>query len=90
MQNSHQKNEYHVASFVVQASPENLTDIEERINQIEGAETHAVSPEGKIVFTIEDCNQNNIGKKIDELKYLQGVLSLAPVYHQFLPDEEKA
>lgn len=82
--------EYHVASFVAHALLADLTAVKQAINQIEGAELHAVSPEGKIVLTIEDTSQSNIGQKIDQLKHHPGLLSLSPVYHQFLPNTEQA
>lgn len=88
MQSAHQENEYHIASFVAQANQENLADVQEKINLVVGAEVHAVSPEGKIVFTIEDNNQHKISQKVEELKYCQGMLTIAPVYHQFLPEAE--
>ena len=77
--------EYHVASFVLQAIPEQANELKNVIQAIKGAEIHAVSEQGKIVFTLEDNSQKAIGKAIDKLKYHQGILSLAPVYHQFLP-----
>ncbi|WDD99995.1 MULTISPECIES: chaperone NapD [Thalassomonas] len=82
--------EYHVASFVAHAVVTQLDDVKQQIKQIQGAEIHAVSPEGKIVFTIEDFSQKGIGQKIDTLKYHTGLYNLAPVYHQFLPETNQA
>ncbi|WDE08143.1 chaperone NapD [Thalassomonas viridans] len=83
---SEQSGEYHVASFVAHAVITQLAEVQEQIKQLKGAEIHAVSPEGKIVFTIEDYSQKGIGEKIDALKYHTGLYNLAPVYHQFLPE----
>lgn len=80
-------NEYHIASFVAHAQLEQLTVVEAHIESIEGAEIHAKSPEGKIVFTIEDDSQKAIGRKIDQIKEHSGLLSFSPVYHQYLPEE---
>lgn len=85
-----QSQEYHVASFVAHALAAQLDDVQQEITQIQGAEIHAVSPEGKIVFTIEDFSQKGIGKKIDALKHHTGLYNLAPVYHQFLPETNQA
>ena len=79
--------EYHVASFVAHAMQKNLPEVTEEITQTEGAEIHAVSDEGKIVFTLEASSQKKIGFLIDQLKHHIGLLSLSPIYHQFLTEE---
>ncbi len=82
-----ENDEYHVASFVAHAMAEQLNDVKAAILNTRGAEIHATTMEGKIVFTMEACTQQAIGMKIDELKYHQGLLSLSPVYHQFLTEK---
>ena len=88
--NEDHNQEYHVASFIAHAMATALDDVQQEIKTIEGAEIHAVSPEGKIVFTIEDFSQKGIGQKIDTLKYHAGLMNLSPVYHQFLPENNQA
>lgn len=82
-----QPNEYHVASFVAHAMQKSVSDVTKEIRQTEGAEIHAVSDEGKIVFTLEASSQKKIGFLIDQLKHHVGLLSLSPIYHQFLTEE---
>ena len=84
----HEENEYHVASFVGHAMADQLDAVQQTIKSTEGAEIHAVSEHGKIVFTIEDSSQSGIGRKIDSLKYHTGLLNLAPIYHQFLTENQ--
>jgi len=79
--------EYHVASFVAYAMPEQISEIEAAITAIEGAEIHATSEEGKIVFTIEGDSHKGIGKKMDILQVHKGLINLSPVYHQFLDEK---
>ncbi|WP_448548060.1 chaperone NapD [Thalassotalea fusca] len=76
--------EYHVASFVAHVVPDMTDEMIADINGIKGAEIHAVSDQGKVVFTIEAASQSQIGKYIDQLKHHIGLLSLSPIYHQFL------
>lgn len=83
--NTH-NNEYHVASFVAHAMFEQLECVEQAINATEGAEIHVTSEDGKIVFTLEGNSQKSIGAKIDQLKYHNYLLSLSPVYHQYLAE----
>ena len=79
-------NEYHVASFVAHAQAHQIESVTDEIKVTEGAEIHATSAEGKIVFTIEASTQKKIGSLIDQLKHHTGLLSLSPVYHQFLTE----
>lgn len=79
-----EQDEYHVASFVAQTTFECIEQIEALIENISGAEIHAISPERKIVFTIEAQSQKAIGYEVDQIKDHPGLLSLAPVYHQYL------
>lgn len=81
------ENEYHVASFVAHAVLENLEQIQQAITAIDGAEIHATSETGKIVFTVEAASQKIIGRFIDQIRHNAGLLSLSPVYHQFLNEE---
>ncbi|GLX79649.1 sorbose reductase [Thalassotalea insulae] len=83
-------NEYHVASFVAHAQPQYIKQLTADIKNSEGAEIHAISDEGKIVFTIEAPSQKKIAMLIDQLKHHIGLFSLSPVYHQFLTEEQSA
>ena len=85
--NEVQPNEYHVASFVAHAMQKNIAEVTQEITSTEGAEVHAVSEVGKIVFTIEASSQKKIGFLIDQLKHHVGLLNLSPIYHQFLTEE---
>ena len=85
-----QKNEYHVASFVAQVMDAELDRVRQAIEQVDGSEIHVISPQGKIVFTLEGSHQAGIGRNIDKLKYHPGLLSLAPVYHQFISEDSVA
>jgi|TARA_R100001377_G_scaffold4828_1_gene2753 nitrate reductase NapD len=80
--------EYHVASLVAYAMPEQVSDVEAAIIAIDGAEIHGTSEKGKIVLTIEGDSHKGIGKKMDILRVHKGLINLSPVYHQVL--DEKA
>ncbi|GHE87209.1 chaperone NapD [Thalassotalea profundi] len=79
--------EYHVASYVAHAQMHCIENVTNDISLIEGAEIHAISKEGKIVFTLEASTQKKIGFLIDQLKHHTGLFSLSPVYHQFLTED---
>ena len=82
--NFNQKDEYHIASFVAHAIATRLDEVKQVITNTTGAEIHATTPEGKIVFTLEGDSQKAIGRRIDELKFHTGLLNLSPVYHQYI------
>ena len=75
--------EYHVASFVAQITPNHEQQIKALLNETPGAEIHAISDTGKVVFTIEASEQWIIGNHIDAIKSNAGFLTLAPVYHEY-------
>ena len=79
--------EYHVASFVAHINAKSLVSIRQSITDIDGAEIHAESDQGKLVFTLEAETHQLIAKRMDLIKDLEGIISLAPVYHQYLTEE---
>lgn len=83
------KDEYHIASFIAHAMITKLSEVKEAINKTIGAEIHATTPEGKIVFTLEGDSQKSIGRRIDELKIHTGLHNLLPVYHQYIDESQK-
>ena len=82
--------EYHVASFVAHTRPEKASTLRDFITQQSGLEVHAISPEGKVVFTAEAESQKSIAKKTDLIKQHSDVLTLSPIYHQFLNEEQSS
>ena len=70
-----QEAEYHVASFVAHSSPAGKDLLANEINTIEGAEVHAISEQGKIVFTVEANDQRVIANNVDKIRYHDELLS---------------
>lgn len=82
--------EYHVASYIAQILPVNKDDISQFIHSHQGAEIHAVSDEGKLVFTLEGTSQKQLAALTDQIKLHPDILTLSPVYHQFLSQEQNS
>lgn len=78
--------EYHVASLVAYPIFTQLDDVKAAITAVDGTEIHAISEEGKIVFTIEGKSYKDIGKKMDIIRVHKGMINLSPVYHQVLDE----
>ncbi len=81
-----QPSEYHVASFVAYPILAQLDEVKQAITDIEGAEIHVTSEEGKIVFTMEGSSYRDIGTKMDIIRVHKGIINLSPVYHQILDE----
>ena len=81
--------EYHVASFVAHTRPELSDQISNFICQHQGTEIHAVSEQGKIVFTVEATHQKDIANTVDQIRIHDELYSLSPIYHQFLNETEE-
>lgn len=82
-----QEQEYHIASFVAHCHPKHVQQVAKLINEKPNMEVHAISEEGKIVFTAEATTQHAIANTTDTIKQYQGMLTLSPVYHQFLTEK---
>jgi len=75
-------NEYHVASYVVNTRPEDGGRVSERINAVPGLEVH-VEQQGKLVVTAEARNVRELADFATSLADVGGVISVAPVYHEY-------
>ncbi|OKY27720.1 chaperone NapD [Thalassotalea sp. PP2-459] len=84
---STESTEYHVASFVAHITPQQTNAFSQEIEAQHGAQVHAVSNDGKVVFTIEAQHQKHIAFVVEQFRNFIGLYSLSPVYHQFLTEE---
>jgi len=82
--------EYHVTSLVVHAAPKVLQQVEASIRSLMGADIHAVTPEGKLVVTLEGSSQRAILDNVEAINALSGVLSASLIYHQVAPLEQES
>ena len=76
--------EYHVTSLVCQVWPKHAETIQSQIEAIENVEVHASDDHGKFLITIEGSSQKFLQLKTEAIKTLDGVLTIAPVYHEYL------
>lgn len=79
-----------ISSAIVHAGPGQLPVVQAGLAGLEGVEVHAVSPEGKLIVTIESADDGSNVATYEEIGRLQGVMSTAMVYHQIEsePDRE--
>lgn len=74
--------EFHISSLIVHGRPEGLESIHTAISGLEGAEVHGASSQGKLVVTLETISELEMFTRIDAINRIEGVLSVALVYHQ--------
>ncbi len=73
---------YHISSLILQGRPRDLTAIRRAVLGIPGTEVHAVSPQGKIVVTLETADEQDIVERMRDINLIEGVFSASLVYHQ--------
>lgn len=70
-----------IASVLVQARPERLTQVEAAITALAGCEVHARDPKGKLVLVIETSSAGAVGSTLNQIALLPDVFSAALVFH---------
>ena len=70
----------HIAGVLVQTHPERLPQVQTSLGDIAGLEVHAVSPDGRIVVTVEGDGRKSVADTLFSLNAMEGVLSACLVY----------
>jgi nitrate reductase NapD len=78
--------EMHITSIGVQVRPEHLTRVAAAIDELEGAEVHARSSEGKLVIVLETESDAQVMDRLGAIRDLDGVLAAHLVFHRILDD----
>ena len=71
-----------ISSAIVHARPGELAVVQAGLAALAGVEVHAISPEGKLIVTIETDDESSNVATYERIGQLDGVLSAAMVYHQ--------
>ena len=74
--------EYHIASFIVLARPDALSQVCEQLRTLPGTEVHQHDGNGKIIITIEGDTTAHISQITQAIGLLDGVLACNMVFHQ--------
>ncbi|TQV85953.1 chaperone NapD [Aliikangiella coralliicola] len=78
--------EHHVTSLVCQTIPGSTKNTISLVEKIKGAEVHGENTNGKIVVTLEGDSQAYLSESIEALRGIEGILTLAPVYHEYITE----
>lgn len=77
-----------VCGVLVHARPERLELVQADLAALPGVEIHAATAEGRLVVTVEDAAGQWASATITRFNDIEGVLSVALVYHHFDSDLE--
>lgn len=78
-----------ISSVIVNAQPGQAPALRRCLQGIAGVEVHAATAQGKFVITIETETDGETADTFERINRLDGVLSIAMVYHQFESDPDK-
>ncbi|CAA7616603.1 conserved hypothetical protein [Candidatus Terasakiella magnetica] len=77
-----------ICGVLVHAKPERRYDVHDALTRMPGVEVHTMTDDGRLIVTVEDADGNWAGSTITSFNDVQGVLSVALVYHHFDTDLE--
>lgn len=77
--------EVHIAGIVVYCQASTIAGIQSRISSLPVAEIHAVSPDGKLIVTLETDSAQRIVDYMDAIRALPGVINVVLVYQHAEP-----
>lgn len=77
-----------ISSIIVHAKPAKLPSVRGGLEQIPGVEIHAATDDGRLVVTIEAASDGETTGIFDRINAMDGVMSVAMVYHQYESDPE--
>jgi nitrate reductase NapD len=78
-----------ISSAIVHAHPDHLPVVQAALEELVGVEVHGVSPEGKLIVTIETEDDGSNVATYERIGRLDGVMSTAMVFHQTESEPEK-
>lgn len=77
-----------ISSVIVHARPGSAEAVKALLNGMDGIEVHGVSPEGKLIVTIETDDDQGTTGAFERISMAEGVLSASMVFHQVESDPE--
>jgi nitrate reductase NapD len=77
-----------ISSVIVIPHPERIEAVRGQVAALAGVELHAVSPEGKMIVTLETEGDRETTDLYEKISLLDGVMSASMVYHQKESDPE--
>lgn len=77
-----------ISSVIVHANPTVMASVRDSLAQMLGVEVQAATEDGKLIVTIETETDGETTHTFDRINQMEGVMSVAMVFHQFEPDPD--
>ena len=77
-----------ISSIIVNAQPESMAAVRSALAQIPGVEIQTATEDGKLIVTIETETDGETTGAYDRIGQMDGVMSVALVFHQYEPDPD--
>lgn len=78
-----------ISSAIIHAHPRDVAVVKAGLAALSGVAVHAISPEGKMIVTIETADDGSNIATYQLIGQLDGVMSAAMVYHQTEAEPDK-
>jgi periplasmic nitrate reductase NapD len=78
-----------ISSAIIHARPGDVAVVQAGLAMVPGVEVHGISPEGKMIITIETDDEGSNAATYQRIGQLDGVMSAAMVYHQTESEPDK-
>lgn len=77
--------ENNICGVLVAAKPGMADKVEAALAAMPGVEVHHVTPDGRMIVTVEDSDAGWAGQAITRFHEIEGVMSVALAYHHSEP-----
>ena len=78
-----------ISSVIVHARPGHADVVQRALASVDGVEVHAVSPEGRLIVTIESPGDRETADTFTAIGLIDHVMSTSMVYHQTESDPDQ-
>lgn len=72
-----------IAGMLVHARPDQAGTVRGRLEAIPGVEVHAMTPEGRLVVTIEKADDREMAETFERFAQIPQIVSTVLVYHHY-------
>ncbi len=76
------RDSYHIASLLVQARPDQISDLTPQLGAISGVEVHNTDERGQMVLSVEASSDSRLLDAISDIERASGVITVSLAYHQ--------
>lgn len=85
----HEDANMNISSALVHVHPVHTCAVEQSLVALPGVEVHGISPEGKMIITIESADEDSTLETFTRIGQLEHVLAVAMTYNQSESEPEK-